>query len=216
LNELIQVITDRWPDILIATWQHILLSFTAILLAILIAVPAGIFLTRYRYLATIILGIASVLQTIPSLALLGFLIPLVGIGSLPAIIAMVIYALLPILRNTYTGILDINQSLIEAGRGMGMTKGQLLMMVELPLARPVIFAGIRTATVMTIGVATLAAFIGAGGLGDLILRGISMVDTGIILAGAIPAALLAILFDLLLAWIDWRVTPRGLRIRKTK
>jgi len=216
LNELIQVITDRWPDILIATWQHILLSFTAILLAILIAVPAGIFLTRYRYLATIILGIASVLQTIPSLALLGFLIPLVGIGSLPAIIAMVVYALLPILRNTYTGILDINQSLIEAGRGMGMTKGQLLMMVELPLARPVIFAGIRTATVMTIGVATLAAFIGAGGLGDLILRGISMVDTGIILAGAIPAALLAILFDLLLAWIDWRVTPRGLRIRKTK
>lgn len=216
MNELIQVITDRWPDILIATWQHILLSFTAILLAILIAVPAGIFLTRYRYLATIILGIASVLQTIPSLALLGFLIPLVGIGSLPAIIAMVIYALLPILRNTYTGILDINQSLIEAGRGMGMTKGQLLMMVELPLARPVIFAGIRTATVMTIGVATLAAFIGAGGLGDLILRGISMVDTGIILAGAIPAALLAILFDLLLAWIDWRVTPRGLRIRKTK
>jgi len=216
LNELIQVITDRWPDILIATWQHILLSFTAILLAILIAVPAGIFLTRYRYLATIILGIASVLQTIPSLALLGFLIPLVGIGSLPAIIVMVIYALLPILRNTYTGILDINQSLIEAGRGMGMTKGQLLMMVELPLARPVIFAGIRTATVMTIGVATLAAFIGAGGLGDLILRGISMVDTGIILAGAIPAALLAILFDLLLAWIDWRVTPRGLRIRKTK
>lgn len=216
MNELIQVITDRWPDILIATWQHILLSFTAILLAILIAVPAGIFLTRYRYLATIILGIASVLQTIPSLALLGFLIPLVGIGSLPAIIAMVVYALLPILRNTYTGILDINQSLIEAGRGMGMTKGQLLMMVELPLARPVIFAGIRTATVMTIGVATLAAFIGAGGLGDLILRGISMVDTGIILAGAIPAALLAILFDLLLAWIDWRVTPRGLRIRKTK
>lgn len=216
MNELIQVITDRWPDILIATWQHILLSFTAILLAILIAVPAGIFLTRYRYLATIILGIASVLQTIPSLALLGFLIPLVGIGSLPAIIVMVIYALLPILRNTYTGILDINQSLIEAGRGMGMTKGQLLMMVELPLARPVIFAGIRTATVMTIGVATLAAFIGAGGLGDLILRGISMVDTGIILAGAIPAALLAILFDLLLAWIDWRVTPRGLRIRKTK
>lgn len=216
MNELIQVITDRWPDILVATWQHILLSFTAILFAILIAVPAGIFLTRYRSLATIILGIASVLQTIPSLALLGFLIPFVGIGSLPAIIAMVIYALLPILRNTYTGILDINQSLIEAGRGMGMTKGQLLIMVELPLARPVIFAGIRTATVMTIGVATLAAFIGAGGLGDLILRGISMVDTGIILAGAIPAALLAILFDLLLAWIDWRVTPRGLRLRKTK
>jgi osmoprotectant transport system permease protein len=108
----------------------------------------------------------------------------------------------------------VDKSLLEAGRGMGMTKTQLLRMVELPLARPVIFAGIRTATVMTIGVATLAAFIGAGGLGDLILRGIAMVDTGVILAGAVPAAVLAVLFDLLLAWVDWRVTPKGLRVRK--
>jgi osmoprotectant transport system permease protein len=142
------------------------------------------------------------------------MVPVFGIGSLPAVIAMVLYALLPIVRNTYTGILDVDKSLLEAGRGMGMTKGQMLKMVELPLARPFIFAGIRTATVMTIGVATLAAFIGAGGLGDLILRGIAMTDTGIILTGAIPAAILAVLFDMILAWIDWRVTPKGLRIRK--
>jgi osmoprotectant transport system permease protein len=210
------VFVDRWPDILDATRQHILLSVIALFWSVLIAVPTGILLTRYRYLAGPVLGIVSVFQTIPSLALLGFMIPLFGIGPLPAIIAMVIYGLLPILRNTYTGILDIDKSLLEAGRGMGMTKGQMLRLVELPLARPVIFAGIRTATVMTIGVATLAAFIGAGGLGDLILRGISMVDTGIILAGAIPAAILAILFDLVLAWVDWRVTPKGLRIRKIR
>ncbi|MFY0543587.1 ABC transporter permease [Brevibacillus sp. H7] len=208
------VLIDRWPDILDATRQHIILSVISLFWATLIAVPAGILLTRYRFLAGPVLGIVSVFQTIPSLALLGFMIPLFGIGPVPAIIAMVIYALLPILRNTYTGILDVDDALLEAGRGMGMTKSQMLRMVELPMARPIIFAGIRTATVMIIGVATLAAFIGAGGLGDLILRGISMVDTGVILAGAVPAAVLAILFDMLLAWADWRVTPKGLRTSK--
>ncbi len=214
MNELLLVLVDRWPDILEATGQHILLSGMALFWAIIIAVPLGIFLTRYRKLAGLVLGVVSVIQTIPSLALLGFMIPVFGIGSLPAIIVMALYGLLPILRNTYTGILDVDKSLLEAGRGMGMTNSQRLVMVELPLARSVIFAGIRTATVMTIGVATLAAFIGAGGLGDLILRGISMVDTGVILAGAIPAAVLAILFDLLLAWVDWYITPQGLRLRK--
>jgi len=214
VNEIITVLTDRWPDILDATRQHVLLSVVALFWASVIAVPCGILLTRYRFLAGPVLGIVSVLQTIPSLALLGFMIPLFGIGPLPAVIAMVIYALLPILRNTYTGILDVDKSLLEAGRGMGMTKSQMLWLVELPMARPIIFAGLRTATVMTIGVATLAAFIGAGGLGDLILRGIAMVDTGIILAGAVPAAVLAVLFDMLLAWADWRITPKGLRLRK--
>lgn len=213
MNEILQVFVDRWPDIVDATWQHILLSLVALFWAILIAVPTGIVLTRFRRLATLVLGVISVLQTIPSLALLGFMIPLFGIGATPAVIAMVIYALLPIARNTYTGILDVDPALLEAGRGMGMTRGQMLRMVELPLARSVIFAGIRTATVMTIGVATLASFIGAGGLGDLILRGIAMVDTGIILAGAIPAAILAIVFDMLLAWTDWHMTPKGLRIQ---
>jgi osmoprotectant transport system permease protein len=216
VNEVIAVLIDRWPDIVDATRQHIVLSVISLFWAVLIAVPTGVLLTRFRFLAAPVLGVVSVIQTIPSLALLGFMIPIFGIGPVPAVIAMVLYGLLPILRNTYTGILDVDKSLLEAGRGMGMTKVQLLRMVELPLARPVIFAGIRTATVMTIGVATLAAFIGAGGLGDLILRGISMVDTGIILAGAVPAAVLAVLFDLLLAWVDWRVTPKGLRIRKMR
>jgi osmoprotectant transport system permease protein len=212
--EFIAVIIDRWPDIVTATSQHIALSLAATLSAVLIAVPLGIVLTRYRKWAAPVLTVVSILQTIPSLALLGFMIPLLGIGPLPAIIAMILYALLPILRNTYTGILDVDPSLLEAGKGIGMTGFQMLRMVKLPLARPVIFAGIRTATVMTIGVATLASFIGGGGLGDLILRGISMVDTGVILAGAIPAAILAIVFDLLLAWIDWIVTPKGLRMRQ--
>ncbi len=214
VNEILTTFADRWTDILDASLQHMMLSLIALFWAILIAVPLGVLLTRYRKLAGVVLGLVSVLQTIPSLALLGFMIPIFGIGSVPAIIAMVAYALLPILRNTYTGILDVDASLLEAGRGMGMTRFQLLRMLELPLARPMIFAGIRTATVMTIGVATLASFIGAGGLGDLILRGISMVDTGVILAGAIPAAVLAILFDLLLAWTDRMATPKGLRIRK--
>ncbi|KEO84152.1 ABC transporter permease [Tumebacillus flagellatus] len=214
MNEWLTTFADRWTDIVDSSLQHITLSLIALFWAILIAVPLGILLTRYRKLAGLVMGIVSVLQTIPSLALLGFLIPVFGIGSVPAILAMVAYALLPILRNTYTGILDVDAPLLEAGRGMGMTRSQQLRMVELPLARPMIFAGIRTATVMTIGVATLASFIGAGGLGDLILRGISMVDTGVILAGAIPAAVLAILFDLLLAWVDRMVTPKGLRIRK--
>nr|WP_236587730.1 ABC transporter permease [Tumebacillus amylolyticus] len=205
---------DRWTDILESSLQHMTLSLIALFWAILISIPLGVLLTRYRKLAGAVLGLVSILQTIPSLALLGFMIPVFGIGSVPAIIAMVAYALLPILRNTYTGILDVDSALLEAGRGMGMTRFQLLRMVELPLARPMIFAGIRTATVMTIGVATLASFIGAGGLGDLILRGISMVDTGVILAGAVPAAVLAIVFDLLLAWIDRLATPKGLRIRK--
>ncbi|EMT51526.1 MULTISPECIES: ABC transporter permease [Brevibacillus] len=216
MSEVISVMADRWPDIVQASWEHIVLSVVALFWAIVVAVPTGILLTRYRKLAGPVLAVISVFQTIPSLALLGFMIPLFGIGPIPAVIAMVIYALLPIVRNTYTGILDVDSSLLEAGRGMGMTKGQMLRIVELPLARPVIFAGIRTATVMTIGVATLAAFIGAGGLGDLILRGIAMVDTGIILAGAVPAALLAVLFDLILAWVDWRVTPKGLRIRHSR
>ncbi|ARU59923.1 glycine/betaine ABC transporter [Tumebacillus avium] len=214
LSDLLFVLQDRWTDIVDASMQHLVLSLVALFWSILIAVPLGILLTRFRKAAGLVIGLVSVLQTIPSLALLGFLIPMFGIGPLPAIIAMVAYGLLPILRNTYTGILDVDPALVESGRGMGMTRWQMLRLVKLPLARSVIFAGVRTAAVMTIGVATLAAFIGAGGLGDLILRGISMVDTGIILAGAIPAAVMAVLFDLVLAYTDWRVTPKGLRIRK--
>lgn len=215
-SEFQSTLISRWPDVLKATGQHVYLALVSIVLGILISVPLGILLTRYRRLAGPIIGITSIFQTIPSLALLGFMVPFLGIGNVPAITAMTIYALLPILRNTYVGILEVDKSVLEAARGMGMTKGQMMFLVEVPLARGVIFAGIRTATVMTIGVATLAAFIGAGGLGDLIIRGLVSVDPGIMLAGAIPAALLAILFDLLFAWMDWLVTPKGLRLNKAK
>ncbi len=182
--------------------EHIGLTFFSLFLAILISLPLGIYISKKVRLAPITLGIAGVLQTIPSIALLGFMLPLLGIGVKPAIFALFLYALLPILRNTYTGIAEVEDSVIEAARGMGMTSFQILRKVELPLALPVIFAGIRTATVINVGVATLAAYIGAGGLGEFIFGGIALNNTYMILAGAIPAALLAIVFDQLLAWLQ--------------
>ncbi|MBZ4654675.1 MAG: ABC-type transporter, integral rane subunit [Peptococcaceae bacterium] len=190
---LVNTFQNRWPDIATALVQHIQLALISLLFAILIAVPLGIILTRYRRFAEPVIGITAVVQTIPSLALLGFMIPLFGIGVLPAIVALTVYGLLPIVRNTYTGILGVDEAAIEAGVGMGMTSSQVLFMVEIPLALSVIMAGIRTATVLNIGVATLASMIGAGGLGDLIFRGIAMDSTELILAGAIPAAVLALI-----------------------
>ncbi|MEW9670157.1 ABC transporter permease [Ammoniphilus sp. 3BR4] len=209
--DFISVIQQRQDEIIQATVQHVQLSLVALLIAILISVPLGILLTRYQKLATPVIGFASLCQTIPSLALLGFMIPIMGIGWTPAIVALTIYGLLPILRNTYTGIMNVEKSMKEAGVGMGMTSAQVLLKVELPLALNVIMAGIRTATVMIIGVATLASLIGAGGLGDLIFRGIAMVSPELILAGAVPAALLALIFDFLLERSERAVTPRGLK-----
>ncbi|MGX1902409.1 ABC transporter permease [Thermolongibacillus altinsuensis] len=209
--ELINAFVERKEDIWIAFQEHVLLSGVAMLIAVLVAVPLGIWLTRHKKLAEPIIGIAAIIQTIPSLALLGFMLPIFGIGKLPAIIALTLYALLPILRNTYTGILGVDPSLVDAGRGMGMTNRQILFMVELPLTLPIIMAGIRTATVLTIGVAALATFIGAGGLGDLIDRGLRVADKNLILTGAIPAAFLAILFDLAIRKLEEKVTPKGLK-----
>jgi len=208
---LLQTFQSNWSDLMVALGQHIYLSLASIVIACVISIPLGVYLTRHEALANVVLMIVSIIQTIPSLALLGFMIPLLGIGTLPAIVALTLYALLPIVRNTYTGIKDVDSALMEAATGMGLTTGQKLWMVELPLARNIIMAGIRTATVLTIGIATLATFIGAGGLGDLIMRGIDMIDTPMILVGAIPAALLAIVFDLLLHGMDKWLTPRGLR-----
>lgn len=193
--------------------QHIYLSFIALAIGIAIALPLGIFVARYRQFAEPVIGVTAVFQTIPSLALFGFLVPVIGIGSMTALIALIIYALLPILRNTYTGITTIEESVIEAGRGMGMTKSQILRQIEFPLALPFIMAGIRTATVLTVGIATLATFVGAGGLGDVIYRGLQSYNNSLVLAGALPVALLAILFDLLLKWIEKKVTPKGLNTR---
>ncbi|ESU31073.1 ABC transporter permease [Bacillus sp. 17376] len=198
MNSWTSTFIDRKDELLSALLEHIQISFIALFFAVLIAIPLGIFLTRRKQISEGIIGITAVLQTIPSLALLGLLIPLFGIGKIPAIIALVVYALLPILRNTYTGINEVDPSLIEASRAMGMNSKRRLMKVELPLAMPVIMAGIRTAMVLIVGTATIAALIGAGGLGDLILLGIDRNNTALIVLGAIPAALLAILFDIVL------------------
>ena len=184
--------------------EHMQLSLISLFIAVLIAVPLGIILTKFKSIAEIVINITAIMQTIPSLAILGLMIPLFGIGKVPAIIALVIYALLPILRNTYTGIKEVDPSLIEAARGIGMNNRRRLLQVELPLAMPVVMAGIRTSMVLIIGTATLAALIGAGGLGDLILLGIDRNDTSLILLGAIPAAVLAIVFDLILRWLQHR------------
>lgn len=190
-----QFIIEQHEKLLTQITQHLGLTFLSLFLAIIVGVPLGILIARKRKLSSSVLGVAGILQTIPSIALLGFMIPTFGIGATPAIAALLIYALLPIIRNTYTGITEVNPTVIEAAKAMGMNKTQLLFKVEIPLAMPVIIAGIRTAAVINVGVATLASFVAAGGLGEFIFGGISLNNTNMILAGAIPAALLAVLLD---------------------
>src|SRR6201996_4348006 len=184
------------------TIQHIGLTFISLLIAVLIGLPLGIYITRNKKMAGIVLGAAGILQTIPSIALLGFMIPLLGIGPIPAITALFLYALLPVIRNTYEGINGVDAGVREAAVAMGMTPMQRLLRVELVLAFPVIMAGIRTATVINVGVGTLAAYIAAGGLGEFIFGGIALNNTNMILAGAIPAALLAIVLDFILSLLQ--------------
>ena len=187
------------------TGEHLWIVSVSMLLAVAIGIPLGIVLTRRPRLKSVVLGTTNVIQTIPSLALFGLLLPLPWLGvrvDRLAITALALYALLPIVRNTYVGITGINEPVREAAIAMGLTSSQLLWHVELPLASPLILAGIRVATVITIGVATIAAAIGAGGLGEFIFRGIAMVDNGVILAGAIPAALMALLADVLLGGVE--------------
>jgi osmoprotectant transport system permease protein len=191
--------------------QHVLLVLVSTAIAVAIGLPLGILLTRRPSWRRPVLGLANIFQTIPSLALFGFLIPLPllgGIGARTAIVALVVYALLPIVRNTYTGIVGVDPAVREAGRGMGMTDGELLRLVELPLAASVILAGIRVATVVGVGTATIAAAIGAGGLGVYIFRGVAVVDDRLILAGALPAALLALAADGLLGLLERRFAWR--------
>ena len=194
-----------------ATFVHIQLVFFSMIIATILAVTLGIVVTRVPWLKTIVLGGTGVLQTVPSLALLGFMIPIFGIGVKTAIAALFLYSLLPIMRNTYTGIKDVDAATIEAARGMGMTSMQILFKVELPLAIPVIMAGIRTAAVINVGNATLAAFIGAGGLGDFIFLGITRGIDGLILLGAIPATLLAIILETFFSAVERWTTPEGLK-----
>ena len=194
-------------EILERTGEHVVLVVTALFAASAIGIPAGIFLTRKAAWRGAVLGFTNVMQTIPSLALFGFLIPLPfigGIGRRTAIVALVLYALLPVLRNTLTGILGVDSAVVESVVAMGMTDRQRLWEVELPLAAPTILAGLRIAAVTTIGTATIAAAIGGGGLGVFIFRGLASVDSAQILAGAVPAALLALLADGGLGWIERR------------
>lgn len=197
-----QFIIEQQEKLLTQVVQHLGLTFLSLLLAIVVGVPLGILIARKRKISSPVLGFAGILQTIPSIALLGFMIPVFGIGARPAIVALLIYALLPIIRNTYTGITEVSPTVVEAAKAMGMNRRQLLFKVELPLAMPVIIAGIRTAAVINVGVATLASFVAAGGLGEFIFGGISLNNTNMILAGAIPAALLAVLLDQTIAVVQ--------------
>ena len=203
---------ENHGQILQLTLEHLWLVGVSMLLAVAAGLPLGILLTRRRAFSKPVLGGANIVQTIPSLALFGFLLPVPWLGQRAdrlAITALTLYALLPVIRNTYTGILGVDPEVREAARGMGMTDRQLLFQVELPLAMGVILAGVRVATVITVGVATIAAAIGAGGLGEFIFRGVAMVDNRVILAGAIPAALLALLLDFILGLAERRLQWRS-------
>jgi osmoprotectant transport system permease protein len=209
LSDVLQDLLEEGAGLL---GEHLVLVLSAILIASAIAIPTGVLLTQNPRARRWALGFASIGQTIPSLALFGFLIPIPfigGIGQHTAIIALVLYALLPILRNTVTGILGVDPVVRDSAVAMGMTRSQILRMVELPLAAPTIIAGLRIATVTTVGTATIAAAIGAGGLGVFIFRGIASVDKYQILAGAIPAALLALVADGLLGWIEKKYSHVG-------
>lgn len=198
-------------QILTKSTEHIYISALALGLGILVAVPLGILLTRFPKIANFIIGLASILQTVPSLALLALMIPFLGVGKFPAIIALFIYSLLPILRNTYIGMKNVDSNYRDVAKGMGMTNLQSIFSVELPIAMPTIMAGIRLAAVYVIAWATLASYIGAGGLGDLIFSGLNNFQPPLIFAGTIPVTLIALLADLLLGILEDKLTPTALK-----
>lgn len=192
----------RLSEIASLSAEHLWLVAIAVLAAMLIAAPTAVLLTRHVRLRRATLAVVNVVQTIPSLALFGFLLPFLGVGKVTAVVALVLYALLPLLRNTVVGILGVDGGVLESAVAMGMTRRQILWKVELPLAFPTILAGVRIATVTTIGTATIAAAIGGGGLGTFVFRGLAMADTRTILAGAVPAAIMAIAADEVLGWVE--------------
>jgi osmoprotectant transport system permease protein len=206
-----QFISQNRAQLLELTLEHVWLVGISTLLAALIGIPLGIVIAHRAGWNRPVLAAANVIQTIPSLALFGFLLPVPWLGDRAdrlAILALTLYALLPMIRNAYTGIRGVDPAVVEAGRGMGLTERQLLFEVELPLAMSVILSGVRVAVVISVGLATIAAAIGAGGLGEFIFRGLAMVNNSVILAGAIPAALLALLADFSLGWLERRLQPR--------
>ncbi|MBM7586099.1 osmoprotectant transport system permease protein [Bacillus pakistanensis] len=189
-------------------YRHFLMSAYGVLFAAIVAIPVGILISRYHKLSPWVISLANIIQTIPALAMLAVLMLVMGLGTNTVVFALFLYSLLPIIKNTYTGIRNVDHALLDSGKAMGMTKFQVLRMVELPLALSVIMAGLRTALVITIGIATIGTFIGAGGLGDIILRGTNATDgTAIILAGAIPTALMAVIADVVMAWLEHKLSP---------
>lgn len=202
---------EKRATLLVLALRHLWLVALALAAGAVVAVPLGLVLERVRRLAPSVLNVLGILQTIPSIALLAFMVPLLGIGTVPALVALWLYALLPMVRATYAGVRDADPDAVEAAEALGMTPAQLLMKVRLPIAAPVIMAGVRTAAVITVGAATLAAFVGAGGLGEPIVTGLALADTRMVLSGAIPAAALALIVDGVLSWIERRLRPAHLR-----
>lgn len=189
-------------------YRHFLMSAYGVLFAAIVAIPLGILIARYHKLNAWVISLANIIQTIPALAMLAVLMLIMGLGTNTVVFSLFLYSLLPIIKNTYTGIRNVDHALLESGKAMGMTKLQVLRMVELPLAMSVIMAGLRTALVICIGIATIGTFIGAGGLGDIILRGTNATDgTAIILAGAIPTALMAVIADIAMGWLERKLSP---------
>lgn len=211
LANIIQFLNNNGLEMLYKTWEHISISVAAALLGVVFAVPLGILLTRLPKIANLVMGVINIVQTIPSFAILAFFIPILGVGKIPAIVALFFYSVMPILRNTYTGVNDLDRDLLEAGQAVGMSGWQRIINIELPLAIPVIMAGIRISTVYLIGWATLASFIGGGGLGDYIFSGLNLYQPEFIIAGAIPVTILALITDLLLGKLEGLVTPTGLQ-----
>ncbi|MCY8500516.1 choline ABC transporter permease OpuBB [Bacillus inaquosorum] len=211
MNHIVQFLQTNGGELLYKTYEHITISLIAVILGVLVAVPLGVVLTRMKKGVGTIIGIVNIIQTLPSLAILAFFIPLLGVGKVPAIAALFFYSVLPILRNTYTGIRGVNKNLLESGKGVGMTLAEQVRLVELPLAAPVIMAGIRTSTIYLIGWATLASFIGGGGLGDYIFIGLNLYQPEYIIGGAVPVTILAIVIDYVLAVTERKLTPAGMQ-----
>lgn len=211
MDILIDFLSEYGSKLAFKTWEHIYISLISVALGVTVAVPLGFLLSRKPKIADKFMSLVGIIQTFPTLAVLAFFIPILGIGKIPAIVALFLYSLLPILRNTYTGVQSLDKNLLEAGLGMGMTGIERVVMVELPLAMPIIMAGIRLSTVYLIGWATLAAYIGAGGLGDFIFDGLNLFKPEFILAGAVPTTLLALLTDYYLGKLERKLTPVGIR-----
>ncbi|AMM90400.1 choline ABC transporter permease [Bacillus pumilus] len=211
MDQIIDFLEKNGGELLTKMWEHLYISLIAVVLGIIVAVPLGVILTRMKRGAGFVIGIVNIFQTLPSLAILAFFIPILGVGKIPAIVALFFYSVLPILRNTYAGVQGVNKNLLESGKGIGMTTWEQIRLVELPLAVPVIMAGVRTSTIYLIGWTTLAAFIGGGGLGDYILIGLQLYQPEYIIAGAIPVTILAVIIDLILMKLEKKVTPEGLK-----